>query len=133
MKKTKILSVLLLCLTLSVFNCSGSDDNDTEEEFSLIVIAGPWSGTFDGGDSGTYSVIVSTDGTVAGTAFSNDLQQNLALNGTIDDDGNLDAVVGSAANGASFTGKFRATTSSGTWNNPNLNLSGTWTGIKDEQ
>lgn len=132
MKTTKAVLYLFLLVGLTLFGCSGSDDNDTEEEFSLILIAGSWSGTFDGGDSGNYSVVVGTDGTVTGTAFSNDLQRNLALNGTIDDDGNLDAVVGSAENGASFTGKFRATTSSGIWRNPSLNLTGTWEGTKDQ-
>lgn len=132
MKTSKILPVLLLSIAIVLSSCSSNDDNVLEEEFSLIEIAGPWSGTFSGGDSGTYAVVVSTDGKVTGTAFSNDLQQTLTLNGTIDDDGNLDAVVGSAANGASFTGKFRATTSSGTWRNPNLNLNGTWEGTKDQ-
>jgi len=131
MKTTKILLVLCLSTVISVSSCSKSDDNETET-INLSIIAGNWSGTFEGGDSGTYTVVVNANGTVTGTAFSNDLQQTLALNGTIDDDGNFDAVVGSAANGATFTGEFRATTSSGTWNNPNLNSSGTWSGTKDE-
>lgn len=132
MKTTKFLTLLVFTLAFLTFNCGGSDDDTPEEEVSLEIIAGSWSGTFEGDDSGTYTVVVNANGTVTGTAFSDDLQQNLALNGTIDNAGNFDAVAGSAANGATFTGKFRATTSSGTWNNPTFNESGTWQGTKDE-
>lgn len=132
MKTTKFLTLLIFSLTLLTFSCNGSDDTTIEEEVSLEIIAGSWSGTFEGDDSGTYTVVVNANGTVTGTAFSNDLQQTLGLNGTMDNAGNFDAVAGSAANGATFTGKFRATTSSGTWNNPTFNESGTWQGTKDE-
>ncbi|KJD36815.1 hypothetical protein PW52_04060 [Tamlana sedimentorum] len=126
MKATK--SLLMLFLIVATLYCSSSDDSD---EMNIDLMSGFWSGTFSGDDTGTFSVFVYANGTVTGTAYSNSLKASLEIEGTIDEKGNLDAVLGSSDNGASFTGKFAKVTSSGTWNNPNFNISGTWSGTKD--
>lgn len=116
--------LLILFLTLVNFSCS--NDDDVQE----INFAGNWAGTYAGDDSGTFAVTIGTDGKVTGDAFSNNLHQSLPLNGQIDSSGELDAVLGSAQNGASFTGQFSATTAIGTWNNPSFQGSGSWSGTK---
>ncbi len=73
---------------------------------------------------------ISENGKVTGDAFSNNIKQTLPLNGQIDSSGELSAVLGSAENGASFTGNFSPTSASGTWNNPSFQGSGTWSGTK---
>lgn len=118
---TKLFALLLIVFSMA---CSNDDDD------MKVVYAGSWAGTFAGDDSGTFEVTISENGKVTGDAFSNNLQQNLPLNGQIDSSGDLRAVLGSAENGASFTGKFSNTSASGTWNNPSFQGSGTWSGTK---
>ncbi|RDY60165.1 hypothetical protein [Flagellimonas nanhaiensis] len=119
-----MIKILMLSIVFVTLGCSSDGDEAPEIDFY-----GNWFGTFDGDDSGTFSVFIHEDGSVTGDAVSNNLQQTLPLNGQINDSGNLNAVLGSAENGATFTGRFTETTSSGTWNNPS-NGSGTWTGSK---
>ena len=126
MKTKKILLLLLISSILLSCSSNGDDTN----ELDIEELSGNWFGTFEGDDSGTWAVFAYPDGRVTGTAVSNNLQQTLSIEGNIDDQGNLDAVLGSAENGASFTGKFTTTSSSGTWNNPSSNVSGTWSGEK---
>ena len=121
-----LLKISLLFIVLFTVGCS-KDDEDTGD---LELYVGSWSGTFSGSDSGTFLVTIYIDGEVSGTAFSNNLKQNIPLNGEIDESGNFDAVLGVSDSGASFTGKFTETKASGTWKNPPLNFSGTWNGVK---
>ena len=118
---TKLVTILLI---ISSIGCSKNNEDQQ------VIYAGDWSGTYSGDDSGTFAVTISESGKVTGDAFSNNLSQTLPLNGQINSSGDLDAVLGSAENGASFTGKFSATTASGTWNNPSFQGSGTWSGTK---
>lgn len=124
MKTIKVLVLLLIGTT--IINCSS--DNGDNNGFDLEDLSGNWFGTFEGDDSGTWGIFAYPDGRVTGTANSNNLQQTLAIEGNIDKQGNLDAVLGSAENGATFTGKFTTTRSSGSWNNPESNVSGSWSG-----
>ncbi|WP_127137074.1 hypothetical protein [Flagellimonas oceanensis] len=116
--------ILVLIVGIS---CSNNDDGDSRP----IDFAGNWSGTFTGGDNGTWNAIIDASGTVEGEAYSNNLQQSLPLNGSVDTSGDFRATVGTATNGATFEGAFASDQGSGTWENSTDQVSGTWTGSKD--
>tara|TARA_R110002049_G_scaffold309199_1_gene518488 strand:- start:1255 stop:1638 length:384 start_codon:yes stop_codon:yes gene_type:complete len=118
----------LCIIALLIVGCSKNDDS---EDFDLSSLVGDWVGTFSGDDTGNFRVYIYENGTVTGNAYSNGLQQGIPLNGQIDESGKFDAVLGSSENGASFTGKFTENASSGTWENPSINTSGTWVGSKE--
>lgn len=126
MKNT--IKILVVLLTLINLGCSSDGDEVVEIDFY-----GNWFGTFDGDDSGTFSVFIHEDGSVTGDALSNELQRTTSLTGNIDSSGNFEAVLGSADSGASFKGRFTENSASGTWDNPEFQSSGTWTGSKGSQ
>ncbi len=75
---------------------------------------GPWSGTFFGTDSGTWSVTIDANGTIKGSAYSNALKASFSVNGSIDDNGHF--VMGNASSGTEFSGQVGPPgTISGTW------------------
>ena len=125
MKHFKIF-LLIGALTMGI---SGSkvENNDSQQ----AIFAGSWSGTYSGGDAGTWNATIDADGIVEGEAFSNNLKQSLPLSGSIDNSGDFRATVGSATNGATFKGAFTQESSSGTWENKAYEISGSWTGSKD--
>lgn len=124
----KHFKIIYLILALSVgISCSNNDDGDSQP----IDFAGSWSGTFAGGDNGTWNAIIDASGTVEGEAYSDNLQQSLPLNGSVDTSGDFRATVGTATNGATFEGAFTSDQGSGTWENSTDQVSGTWTGSKD--
>ena len=126
MKQVKIIYVILvLAVGLS---CSTDNGNESQEQ---AIFAGNWSGTYTGGDSGTWTATIDSNGSVEGEALSNNLQQSLPLNGSIDTSGDFRATVGSAMNGATFKGAFASDQGSGTWENSTDQISGSWTGTKD--
>ena len=92
MKNT--IKILALFMVLSTVSCSS--DGDDANAFDIEELSGNWFGSFEGDDSGTWAVFAYPDGRVTGTAVSNNLQQTLSIEGNIDDQGNLDAVLGSA-------------------------------------
>lgn len=118
----KALKILAVCFTVLLISCSkSSGDEETD-----LDVTGNWFGTFSGDDMGTFSAFISADGSVSGDLVSNNLQNTYSLNGQIDGAGNLTAVIGTGGNGRSFTGKFNATSGSGTWQDSSLQQSGTW-------
>ena len=123
-----VLKITLFFLTTLLISCSSDDDNDDQQQ---LIFAGEWSGTFSGGDSGTWNATVGETGTVSGEAFSNNAQQSFPLTGTIDTDGAFRATVGTAENGATFSGTFTEDSSSGTWENTAAQVSGTWMGTRN--
>ena len=127
MKKTTIKSAIILFSFLAFIACS----NDNNEETQEVIFAGEWSGTFSGGDSGTWEIAVNNFGNVSGNVFSNNLQDFLIVEGTVDTSGEFRATAGSAENGATFTGSFTENSSSGTWENTAANISGTWQGTRN--
>lgn len=126
MKKTTIKSVIILFSILAFTACSSDDSGDVMVEF-----AGTWSGTFSGGDSGTWQISVTNNGTANGEVFSNNLGGFLSVSGSVDTSGDFRATAGSAENGATFSGTFVENSSSGTWENNAADISGTWQGSRD--
>lgn len=129
MNKTFKFLALILFIFL-VTSCSSDDDNNSQTLSTEIV--GNWSGTFSGGDTGTWDITVSKSGAVTGTGFSTTFQENYTFNGNVNLDGQLNATFGTSSTGATFIGVLNTnSTGSGTWNNSDADLSGTWKGNKD--
>ena len=80
--------------------------------------AGTYSGTFRGDDSGTWSVDILPNGAIVGTAFSNVLNSDVAVSGSLQADGRLTFASGGTATGATFSGTVTG----------DFKTSGTWTG-----
>jgi hypothetical protein len=117
--KYALIPLFLLCLIAC------STDSDPIE---AVPFEGNWSGTFDGGDSGSWTITVRADGSLTGQAFSNNAQLFLMVEGDVNTSG---ATAGSAQNGATFEGTFLENTSSGTWENAAEQISGNWVGSRD--
>lgn len=94
--------------------------------------AGKYSGTFSGGDYGTFSITVNSQGNISGTSYSEKFNDTYHTSGTVDSSGNIDMAAGINDAGTIFTGTIDSSgTVQGTWNNSFYGLSGSFTGKKD--
>ncbi len=128
--KNVLLAATLTALTF--LSCSKDDSApDTILPPDTTIYEGTWSGTFEGGSSGTWFWNVSGTGIINGTALVGNGTMHTST-GSVSESG---AVSVGHSNGGSSTGQFNAEdgTYSGTWknNDPNNPLSGTATGTKD--
>lgn len=132
-KQIKLLTTLTLLLFM-VTSCSKDDDpapttTNPDPVVTNHAYMGTWSGTFEGDDNGTWDMEVDKDGKFTGTAFSNGGQSTLPMTGSIDDKGVLTAEIDVNGTILDFTGQgVDGKTASGTWNNPDAMISGTWSG-----
>ena len=110
------------------------------EEDDVKPFEGTWSGTYTGGDSGTWEATVtySSDdgvGVVTGTTTSSNAGGgNSQIAGALGSDGTITAAIGTTNDGGEWLGKFEKKDASGTWKSkdPNGNsVEGTWTGKKN--
>ena len=125
-----ILRLLTLVLFTSIIVSCSSDDDGSSQTLSAEIV-GDWSGSFSGGDSGTWNITVSQSGTVTGSGFSTTFQENYTFEGNVDFDGQLNATVGTSSTGAIFTGLLSTDgTGVGTWTNTDEGLNGSWEGNK---
>lgn len=122
MKKQILLFTIILGLV--TLSCSKSDDQQ-ESEYQ-----GTWSGTFSGDANGTWSALIDPDGVITGTANFNGIGSTLQLKGSVSPSGAFQATVGTASNGAQFSGQLTETSGSGTWINTALSMDGTWDGTR---
>ena len=123
MKKLLLLSALL------IFACSSDDSSNNN--YNSSQFEGDWSGTFDGGDSGTWTVTVDSNGSAVGNGFSNLLEEPFSATGTFSSNGSVTLTTGNASTGATFTGQATSSSVDGVWNNEGAELSGTWSGSKN--
>jgi hypothetical protein len=125
--KTNIL--LFIALFAFVFN-SCKDDTTTTPTSATPVDTfpydGEWTGNYIGGDEGTVTITVESNGKLNGSAYSNNIMSTFSLNGMVDSTGKLNAT--STTTGAIFSGNLSATNASGIWEN--TTISGTWTATK---
>ena len=80
--------------------------------------SGQYSGSFRGGDSGTWNVTLLPDGSIIGSGFSNNLRGSFAVNGRVGTDGTLNFATGGTSTGVGFTGTLT----------DDFKLSGTYSG-----
>ena len=122
MKKLILLPILIL--TILITSCSGDDDNSSSSNFE-----GNWSGQYTGDDdNGNWTGNINSDGIVNGTATSTVFNESYDINGTISENGNLTATLGTTSVGGEFIGN----SGNGTWTNTSsaLDYNGNWTGNK---
>jgi len=121
----------LICIFLLgtfLISCSNDDDQGNVDPFEQYQ--GNWAGSYTGGDNGTWSATIDSDGNVSGSATSNVFSQTYNLEGTVSSEGVFTATVGSATSGATFTGNIDGDNVTGTWINSSAGLSGNWSGVK---
>ncbi|NML57213.1 hypothetical protein [Chryseobacterium cheonjiense] len=119
--------IFLLVFTAFLFIGCGKDE-DTIYDF-----IGTWAGTYSGTEKGSWNIVVASDGKVTGTLDSEQTTENYYITGTLTESGELNATIGSPADG-----EFKGTLTredkkaSGTWVNavPSPTRSGTWKGEK---
>lgn len=126
MKKTAIKRSIFMIIIVLTTACSNDD-----AAMMNVPFAGEWSGTFSGGDSGTWSITIDANGSVTGEVFSDNLQGLLDIKGNVDTTGDFRATAGSAENGATFTGNFSSNSGQGNWENTMDEISGTWEGNRN--
>ena len=120
---------LTLILSLLIFACSSDDSSNNN--YNSSQFEGDWSGTFDGGDSGTWTVTVDSNGSAVGNGYSNLLEESFSATGTFSSNGSVTLTTGNASTGATFTGQANSISVDGVWNNEGAELSGTWSGSKN--
>lgn len=103
------------------------------EQICLVSnFQGLWTGTYTGGDSGTWSININEYGLVSGTAYSTVFVQSFSINGNASFNGQLTATLGNVSTGSTFTGFLNGdSNANGNWQNPILNISGTWSGSRN--
>lgn len=106
------------------------DENTAQAHVRANLIkefAGTWTGSFAGGDNGPCEVTLSDTGNISGfcTSNYNNTPFAFAVSGIVNSSGG--ATIGSATTGATFNGTFkRYGEVSGTWNNSNVQINGTF-------
>lgn len=118
--------IFLLVFTAFLFIGCGKDE-DTIYDF-----IGTWAGTYSGTEKGSWNIVVASDGKVTGTLDSEQTTENYYISGTLTESGELNATIGSPADGE-FKGTLtRDKKANGTWVNavPTPTRSGTWKGEK---
>jgi len=94
--------------------------------------AGQYTGTFLGGDYGTFSVTVDSQRNISGTAWSNRYEEQYSISGTISSSGQIYMVAGHDDTGTIFQGSADSSGNvQGTWENSYYSISGVFSGTKD--
>lgn len=114
--------VTTLMFTFLLLACS--NDN------TISSFQGQWNGTFKGDDMGTWNAQIMSQGVVTGTATSDVSNNPDQISGSVDEDGQFSATVGSTISGTIFTGQFSGNRVSGSWVNQENNMEGSWEGEK---
>lgn len=118
---TKFLAIIL---TILVCSCS-------KQELPSISYTGNWKGIYSGQDNGTITINIDNAGTVTGTAYSIQYNELSQITGSISSTGTISATTtGTVTSGTKFTGNCTVNNGSGTWNNPIVNMNGSWSASK---
>ena len=98
----------------------------------IALYSGSYQGTFSGGDTGTWEIVVNSAGYINGSLFSNEDSTYYSVNGTIDSSGDFGMVAGTTTSGATFRGTtdFLTGNISGTWVNSYWGISGSFSGSR---
>jgi len=92
---------------------------------SSTVVVECYEGTFEGGDAGTFNVVLSGN-SIRGLALSTTYDDVYSVSGTVSN--NQISASGTTGNGASFTGSISGDNISGSWENSIADKSGSWSG-----
>ncbi len=121
-----ILKKFTLAMLMLFFAASACKKNPYEN------YEGSWSGTYQGGDSGSWNVNIDDEGKISGTAESDSVPDfPFDFDGQLSEDGDFDASVDLFFTTAEFEGKIDGSNASGTWKNEGDQINGTWSGKKN--
>lgn len=113
---------------------SAIDAQSHMESTLRCIYAGAYQGTFGGGDSGYFGLLVDvSSGFASGVAYSNGDDEFIALLGSepVSLDQNSSFVNGNVTSGATFSGEFTSVNSlNGTWENSIFAVDGTFNGSR---
>ena len=120
------LKYLLLSVGILFISCNKDNNNTNNCQFS-----GTWIGTYNGGESGDISGIISTDCTISGTATPDSGNTTYYGIGSVENDGsNFSVTIGTVSTVAVFSGTLNGNTGTGGWINESEGLSCNWTIFK---
>ena len=120
---------LLLILSLLIFACSSDDSSNNN--YNSSPFEGDWSGTYSGGEAGTWTATVDSEGYAVASLLKNGDEESYSATGTFSSNGSVTLTTGTASTGATFTGQATSSSVDGVWNNEGAELSGTWSGSKN--
>lgn len=107
-------------------SCSLSEDVEIKSIFQ-----GLWVGSYTGEeDFGTWEMHVNETGEIIGTIYSDLLEQEFEIMGTIQNTGALIVSSGTTTSGAVFTGYMIDNEANGTWKNASIAITGEWKGVR---
>ena len=106
-------------------------DDSYNNNYNSSQFEGEWSGTYDGGETGTWTATVDSDGYAVANILKNGDEEPYSATGTFYSNGNVVLAVGNASTWATFTGQATSSSVDGVWNNEGAELSGTWSGNKN--
>lgn len=107
-------------------SCSLSGDVEVKSIFQGI-----WAGSYTGEeDFGTWEMHVNETGEIIGTVYSDLLEQQYEIIGTIQNTGEVIVSSGTTTSGAVFTGYMIENQANGTWENALLAITGEWEGVR---
>ena len=104
-----------LFLVIGLFSCNTEPvdiNSNLESEFK-----GLWSGSFSGGDNGTWTLTVENTGTVVGSFTSKDHNEIYSIEGSVDENGEIQASIISETVVGNFAGDLNNNLSSGSYYN----------------
>lgn len=97
----------------------------------LECLAGGYSGTYSGGDNGSWSMTVNSAGNISGTAQSAVYKEKYSVLGTMASSGSMTLAIGMVSSGSTFRGKVDSSGNvQGTWENLYDSINGEFTGNK---
>lgn len=131
MKTIKLFALMAMAI-ITISSCSKEETPEPTPVNTDSPYMGSWEGTFDGGDDGTWAMTVDKDGALTGTFTSTNSSSTYSYTGNVSSTGVITADI--IVNGVTldFTGQVASDnkTASGTWGNPSVPITGTWTGTK---
>ena len=137
-KKAKNLLIMASCILMAslLVSCESDDGEDGGATTSSVAenpFAGNYSGTFSGGDTGTWSMKVASNGGINGRARSTVDGNSSTISGSLNNDGRFTAAVGGGtSDGSTWSGRASLDGSiSGTWKSTIWNLSGSFSGNRN--
>jgi hypothetical protein len=131
----KNLFLFLTVMTCTFQSCSSDDgviDELISEEPVISPFEGTWRGTWDGDDSGTWTMEISVNSVVIKSSFFS-VNGNATYQGAIGDviSTNGSFVSSPSELGGISMGQFTGETVEGTWENPTNGLRGTFEGKRE--
>lgn len=122
--KLRLMSLAFISL-LALGSCSSDDSGSINSNY-----AGVYEGVYSGDETGTFSMVVNSDGSVTGHAIRRGSYDPTWYGaGSVNDSGQV-TVRGTVDSGAVWSGSITGDNVNGNWSNDRYNMSGSFAGSK---